>query len=175
VTTPGQHFIDTCRYYVGSDYLPKIRRCLDTLSEDDIWWRPNARSNSVGNLVLHLAGNIRQWIVSGIGGRPDVRERAEEFSAGAATEGTESGRADLLTHLEGTLAEVDEVLAALSPDGLLRRTVIQGTEVTLLEGLFHAVEHFSTHTGQIVFITKLRADVDLAFYEVEEGVARPNW
>ena len=65
MTTPDQHVIDTCRRYVGADYLPKIRRCLDSLSEDDIWWRPNERSNSVGNLVLHLAGNIRQWVVSG--------------------------------------------------------------------------------------------------------------
>lgn len=175
MATPDQHFIETCRYYIGSDYYPKIRRCLGTLSEDDIWWRPNLHSNSVGNLVLHLAGNIRQWIVSGIGGRPDIRERAEEFSAEGATEGAEWNRTALVTHLEGTLADVDEVLAALSPDDLLRRRVIQGMEVTVLEGLFHAVEHFSTHTGQIVYITKLRADVDLGFYEVEEGVARRNW
>jgi uncharacterized damage-inducible protein DinB len=175
MTTPDRHFIDTCRHYVGAEYLPKIRRCLEDLSEEDVWWRPNPNSNSVGNLVLHLAGNIRQWIVSGVGGRSDIRERAKEFAADAETEGAEWSRLRLVDHLERTLAEVDEVLAALAPDDLLRRTVIQGQDVTFLEGVFHAVEHFSMHTGQIIYVTKLRTGVDLRFYEVDEGIARRNW
>lgn len=173
--TADQHFIDTCRYYVSSEYLPKIRRCLDALSEDDVWWRPNPGSNSVGNLVLHLAGNIRQWVVSGVGGRPDIRERATEFAADGETAGTEWNKARLLAHLASTLAEVDETLAALSPTDLLRRTVIQGQEVSVLEGVFHAVEHFSMHSGQIIYITKLRSGTDLRFYQVDEGIATRNW
>jgi uncharacterized damage-inducible protein DinB len=170
-----QHFIDTCRYYLSAEYLPKIRRCLETLSEEDVWWRPNSSSNSVGNLVLHLAGNVRQWIVSGVGGVPDVRERAEEFAADGQTEGAEWGRPRLLEHLTATLAEVDRTLAALSPSELLRHTVIQGQDVTVLEGVFHAVEHFSTHTGQIIYITKIRSGADLGFYRVEGGIATRNW
>lgn len=173
--SPEKHFIDTCRYYFGSDYLPKIRRCLSAMSEDDVWWRPNGTSNSVGNLVLHLAGNVRQWIVSGVGGRPDIRERAKEFSADGEGESSHWDRASLVAYLEETLADVDRVLAELLPDDLLRRTVIQGTDVTYLEALFHAVEHFSMHTGQIIYVAKLRTRADLRFYDVEDGVARKNW
>jgi len=173
--TADQHFIDTCRRYVGSDYLPKIRRCVEALPEEDLWWRPNVHSNSVGNLVLHLAGNIRQWIVSGVGKRPDIRERSTEFAADGENLGAEWNRAALLTYLQETLADVDATLAELTPDALLERCTIQGMDVTHLEAVFHAVEHFSMHTGQIIYITKLRTGVDLRFYEVEGGIARANW
>lgn len=173
--TADQHFIDTCRHYVTAEYLPKIRRCVEALPDEDLWWRPNRSSNSVGNLVLHLAGNIRQWVVSGVGGKPDIRERAGEFSADGESQGAEWTGAALLTYLEETLADVDATLAGLTPPDLLRRGVIQGTDVTHLEAVFHAVEHFSMHTGQIIYITKLRTGADLRFYEVEDGIARQNW
>jgi len=173
--TPGQHFIDTCRYHVGSDYLPKIRRSVESLDEGDLWWRPNVESNSVGNLVLHLAGNIRQWIVSGVGGKPDIRERAGEFAADGTGDAAEWSRARLLTYLEETLADVDATLAELSPDDLMECTVIQGMDVTYLEAVFHAVEHFSMHTGQIIYIAKLRTGHDLHFYDVKDGIATKNW
>lgn len=166
----GQTFIDQSRHYLASDYLPRIRRCVDAISEDDLWWRPGPRSNSIGNLLLHLAGNVRQWVVSGIGGEADVRERQAEFDA----EG-ELGRAELLDRLEETLRRVDGVLAELSPDALLERRVIQGREVSVLQALYHTVEHFGMHTGQIIYITKLRTGADLGFYEVQEGSARPTW
>ena len=175
MSEPGQHFIDTCRYHLGSDYLPKIRRCLEALSEEDLWWRPNSRSNSVANLVLHLAGNVRQWIASGVGGRPDIRERAQEFRAEGKTEGVAWSRPALLIYLEETLDDVDRTLAELSPGDLMERIVIQGMDVSYLEAVFHAVEHFSMHTGQIIYITKLRTGADLRFYEIENGVARKNW
>lgn len=166
----GQVFIDQSRRYLASEYLPKIRRCVDELSDEDLWWRPNGRSNSVGNLILHLAGNIRQWVVHGIGGGADVRERHEEFDA----EG-EVGRGEFLERLEKTVRDVDGVLAQLSPQRLLDRRLIQGREVTLLHALYHAVEHFGMHTGQIIYITKQRTGRDLEFYDVEDGVARPTW
>jgi uncharacterized damage-inducible protein DinB len=175
MSTPGQHFIDTCRAYLTDEYLPKIRRCMDALPEADLWWRPNPDSNSVGNLVLHLAGNIRQWIVSGVGGRPDIRERWKEFAADGVGEGARWERRSLLTYLEETLVDVDETLAVLSPEELTTRAVIQGMDVTYLEGVLHAVEHFSTHTGQIIYVTKMRTGADLRFYEVENGIARRNW
>ena len=175
MSATGRHFVETCRAYVSGDYLPKVRRCLQALSEEDLWWRPNAGSNSVGNLVLHLAGNIRQWIVSGVGGRPDIRERWKEFAADGSGDHARWDRASLMTYLEETLADVDEALAELSPVDLRRRSVIQGMDVTHLEAVFHAVEHFSMHTGQIIYITKLRTGADLRFYEVEKGIAKKNW
>ena len=170
-----RHFIETCRYHLGSDYLPKIHRCLETLDEADLWWRPNVESNSVGNLVLHLAGNVRQWIVSGVGGRADIRERSSEFAADGVADGAQWDRPSLSNYLDETLADVDEALAELSPDVLLKRAVIQGMDVTYLEAVFHAVEHFSMHTGQIIYITKLRTGLDLRFYDVADGIAQKNW
>lgn len=175
MTRPGRLFVDTARRYLTGEYLPKIRHCLETLSEEDVWWRPNAESNSVGNLVLHLCGNVRQWVVSGVGRRPDVRERAKEFAAEGGYDGVPMRRAGLLERLEETLSEVDGVLASCPLEELTLRRVFQGTEMTVLEGIFHAVEHFSMHTGQIIYITKLRTGRDLRFYDVEDGIARQSW
>jgi len=167
---PSKAFIQQSRRYLSDEYLPRIGRCLEVLPAEDLWWRPNPASNSVANLLLHLAGNVRQWIVSGIGGRPDVRQRETEFSADAGADAS-----DLLAHLEATLESVDGVLAELDPARLDEKIRVQGNDVTVLEALYHAVEHFSMHVGQIIYITKLRTDSDLGFYEVEDGIARKNW
>jgi uncharacterized damage-inducible protein DinB len=166
----GQAFIERSRHYLSSDYLPKIRRCLDRLSDEEIWWRPNDASNSVGNLMLHLAGNIRQWVVSGIGKAPDVRERQTEFDERGGVSGPE-----LLGHLEEVLTEVDGVLADLPASELSATRVIQGLEVTVLDALYHVVEHFSMHTGQIIYYTKSRSGGDLGFWEIKKGKAIPRW
>lgn len=166
----GQAFIDRSRAFLGSEYLPRIRGCLEELPPDALWWRPNEASNSVGNLLLHLSGNVRQWIVSGVGGEEDVRERQAEFDAGG---GSDAGT--LLARLEHTVADADRVLADLDPDRLLEDLVIQGTHTTVLGAIYHVVEHFGMHTGQIAYITKLRTGEDLGFYDVEDGIARPTW
>jgi len=166
----GLAFIDRSRAYLAKDYLPKIRLAVEALSADDIWWRSNDSSNSVGNLILHLAGNVRQWVVSGIGQAPDLRRRQEEFDAREGLTGEE-----LLTHLEEALEEVDETLSSLSGSELSESRVIQGLEVSVLDALYHVVEHFSTHTGQIIYISKLRSGRDLGYWEVKDGKAIPKW
>jgi uncharacterized damage-inducible protein DinB len=169
-STLDRAFLEQSRKYLSAEYLPKIRRCLDAIGEADLWWRPNAQSNSIGNIVLHLAGNIRQWVVSGIGGAPDVRQRQQEFDAERGP-----SRRELLELLEHTLRDVDQVLARVDADLLFERRVIQGLEVTVFEAIYHVVEHFGMHTGQIVYITKLRTSTDLGFYEIEAGIPRPRW
>ena len=166
----GLAFIDRSRAYLTKDYLPKIRLAVEALSADDIWWRSNDSSNSVGNLILHLAGNVRQWVVSGIGMAPDLRQRQEEFDAREGFSGDE-----LLAHLEGALEEVDGALSNLSGAELDERRVIQGIDLSVLDALYHVVEHFSTHTGQIIYISKLRSGRDLGFWEVKDGKAVPKW
>jgi len=166
----GLAFIERSRTYLRNDYLPKIRVAVKTLSTEDIWWRPNDFSNSIGNLILHLAGNVRQWVVSGIGGAQDVRRRQMEFDA---REGLQADQ--LLAHLEDALEEVDETLSLLSEDELASKRVIQGMEVSVLDALYHVVEHFSTHTGQIIYISKLRSARELGFWEVKNGKAIPRW
>ena len=163
-------FLDKSRTLITTDYLPKIERCLDRLSDADIWWRPNEASNSAGNLVLHVCGNARQWIVSGVGGAADLRRRQEEFD-----ERGPLPRAALLATLDATFRDIDRALGELDPAVLLERRVIQGKEVTILEAILHVVEHVSHHTGQILWIAKARSGADLGFWRVEDGVATPTW
>jgi uncharacterized damage-inducible protein DinB len=163
-------FVAHARSYLSSDYLPKIERCLEELTDMDVWWRAAEESNSIGNLILHLAGNARQWIVSGIGGEADERVRQREFDERDAMP-----RAELLALLKRNLEEVDEVLAKLDCSRLLERRMIQGHEVTILEAIFHVVEHFSMHTGQIVLLTKMLTRKDLRFYDFSSGAPVPDW
>lgn len=172
-------FVAEARRLLSEDYLPKIERCLEQLGGRDPWWRPNAESNSVGNLLLHLEGNARQWIVSGVGGAPDARVRQSEFDAGASSERGDArppAAEELLARLRATLGEVDAVLERLTPESLLERRQIQGLrEVAVLSAVFHVVEHFSMHTGQIILLTKMLTGSDLKFYEFSEGAPRANW
>ncbi|HEV7704395.1 MAG TPA: DinB family protein, partial [Gemmatimonadaceae bacterium] len=133
-------------------YLPKIERCLEVLSEADVWWRANDGSNSIGNLLLHLDGSTRKWILNVAGGRNLPRDRAAEFAERGPIE-----KSVLLARLRVTLAEVDDVLATLDKETLLeRRAAGGGEEVTVLWAVLHALEHFAMHSGQIILITKLR-------------------
>jgi uncharacterized damage-inducible protein DinB len=170
MTETGEAFIAYARTLLKSDYLPKIERCLERLNDDDMWWRADSGSNSIGNLLLHLSGNARQWIVSGVGALPDERERQAEFDACAGL-----GRAGLLERLRQTLDEVDAVLARVAPSNLLERRRIQDCDVSLLEAIFHVVEHFSMHTGQIILITKMLTQSDLRFYDFSTGVPVQTW
>jgi uncharacterized damage-inducible protein DinB len=150
--------------------LPKIERCLERLSDEQIWWRPNEESNSIGNLVLHLCGNARQWIVSGVGGAGDGRDRDAEFAQREVVP-----RDELLAPLRTTLADVDGTLKNLTPETLLERRAIQGSDVDVLEAIFHVTEHFSMHTGQIIMLTKMLTSTDLRFYGFEDGAPVHRW
>jgi len=140
--------------------LSRIRECVVRLDNEQIWTRHGDHENAVGNLMLHLSGNIRQWIVAGIGGQPDTRVRDQEFEARGGLEKTE-----LLTRLDGTVTEAISVLKSLDPDRLLETYQPQKYHVTILEGIYHVVEHFAQHTGQVMFVTKLLTGEDLGFYK----------
>ena len=156
----GREFIARSRYYLAEEFLPKIERCVDLLSDEQIWWRPNGESNSIGNLILHLSGNARQWIVCGLGGESDARDRDLEF---AQREVVPS--AQLLSLLRQTIREVESTLAEFDPDRLLEKRRIQGLDVSALEAILHVVEHFSMHTGQIILLTKQITAQSLKFYD----------
>jgi uncharacterized damage-inducible protein DinB len=166
----GQAFITRCRHHFAEDFLPKIERCLELHSDEQIWWRANPQSNSIGNLLLHLSGNVRQWIVSGIGGVIDARDRDAEFAERAIIP-----RDELLARLKQTLSEADRALANFRSDRLLERMQIQGSEVIALEAILHVVEHFSMHTGQIILMSKMFAEVDLGFYDFSGPAPVPKW
>jgi glutathione S-transferase len=125
-------------------YQSRILRCLDELSDREIWWRPNE------------AANMRQWIVSGLGGAPDLRERDLEFS-----ERGPLPRRELVARLRATVREACRVLEKLDAKALARKQSIQGYRVTGLEAVCHVSEHFSHHAGQIIYITKMTRGKDL--------------
>ena len=135
----------------------RIETCVAKLTPEQIWARRGSNENAVGNLVLHLAGNVRQWIVSGVGGAPDHRDRDSEFDA-------QSGE-NIVERLRSTVEEAVAVLAHLPHEQLREtRTIQKHYNVTVLDAIYHVVEHFSMHTGQIMFATKLLTGEDLGFY-----------
>jgi len=170
ISDPATLFVQRARYYLSTEYRTKLALAVEALPSDRLWWRANDQSNSVGNLLLHLAGNIRQWIVSGVGGAPGTRNRASEFAARSG-----ASAKDLLADLERAIDEVDRVLASLDPADLLTRRTIQGRDTTVLEAIFHVVEHFSMHLGQIVLMAKAHAPGAVHFYEDAGGLAKPLW
>lgn len=149
------------------EYLTKIRLSVSVLDDRVIWARPNEASNSIGNLMLHLAGNARQWIVSGVGGAVDVRDRQSEFDQRSPIPVSE-----LIDRLEQTIIDVDRVLGRLSADDLHTRRVIQNYDVSVLEAIYHVVEHFSMHTGQIILLAKTDQPDRIRFYEMVDGHPR---
>ena len=166
---PAATFLARSRYYLGLEYPGKMRLALSAMPESELWHRPNASSNSAGNLVLHLAGNVRQWIVSGVGGAPDVRARDAEF---AARDG--HGRDALLAHLERACVDAVAVLDRLDPAVLGEARRIQGRDTNVMAAIYHVVEHFATHTGQLILIAKATApEGAIRFYDDTGGLARP--
>jgi uncharacterized damage-inducible protein DinB len=167
----GDEFLRQSRHYLAEDYLPRLVAVLRQLDDEDIWWRGNDASNSIGNLVLHLSGNVRQWIVSGVGGAADVRDRPTEF---ARRDG--HTRAELIGLLQETIADVDTTLARVTLAQLDEPLTIQGIDTSVMGAIYHVVEHFSGHVGQIVMLAKLRLGRDLGFWEIgEDGTARATY
>jgi uncharacterized damage-inducible protein DinB len=161
-------FLRHARFRLLEDYFAKIASAIEALGDEQVWRRPNESSNSIGNLLLHMSGNVRQWIISGVGGAEDIRDRANEFSTrGSAPKG------ELVELVRSTLDEADAILAnieaecgATNSDAPLRRICRpQAYEVTAFDAIFHVVEHFSYHTGQIVFAAKWLAEGQVSFYD----------
>jgi len=161
-------FLRHARFRLLEDYFVKIASAVDALDDEQVWRRPNESSNGVGNLLLHMSGNVRQWIISGVGGAEDARDRASEFAARGSAPKTE-----LMELVKTTLDEADAVLArieaecvAANSDAPLQRECRpQAYEVTVFDAIFHVVEHFSYHTGQIIFAAKWLAEGQVSFYD----------
>lgn len=166
----GPLFLDRSRYYLGVEYPAKISAAIRSMPADRLWWRPNPMANSAGNLVLHLAGNVRQWVVSGIGGAPDTRQRDEEFASSGGWEPDA-----LLSRLHDAVQAADQVLAHLDPQSLGNVRTIQGRATTVFSAIYHVVEHFGGHTGQIILLAKQFTPGAVRFYEDAGGLAAPRF
>ena len=146
----GQAFVSECNKTLDA-CLRKIEHCFAQLSDDDIWWRPFPEANAIGNVILHLCGNVGQWIVSGVGGARDVRDRPAEFAARGSV-----AKAELLKRLSQTVGDAKAAISRADAENLLRIRHVQHEDVTGLGAAFHSVSHFEGHTHQIVYITRLR-------------------
>ena len=145
----------------------RIQDCLARLTPEQIWARTSENENAVGNLVLHLSGNVRQWIGSGVAGLPDNRQRDTEFDARGGTAPVE-----LAELLKTRVAEAAAIIRGVPASRLTERITPQGYDVTVLEAIAHVVEHFSQHTGQVILLTKILTGKDLAYYQHLRGSGR---
>ena len=153
-------FLESSRKILFTQHWPRMKTCVASLTPEQIWWRPNEASNSIGNLLLHLNGNVRQWIVSTLGRVEDHRNRPAEFAANEGATATE-----LVEQLGATLDEAAAVLDRLTAEDLLATYDVQGYRENGVYIVEHVVEHFGIHFGQIVYITKLLSGEDLGFYK----------
>jgi uncharacterized damage-inducible protein DinB len=165
-TDVSAEFIEKSRSLIEREYLPKIEQCLSMLSDDDVWARPNEASNSIGNLLLHLRGNVTQWIVAGVGRNSRARNRQQEFD-----ERRRIPSQELLEGLRAAVKEASDIIGSLDANDLMTRREIQNYDVTVLEAVYHVIEHFSMHTGQIILITKARTGTDLKLWRPSQKAA----
>ena len=129
----------------------KINHCLDQLRNEDVWWTPRAGSNPIGVILQHLIGNLRQWALSGIGGARDVRDRPSEFRIEQTTP-----KAELQAEFNALLNNVVSTYSSISVDDLLNPKKIQGFDTTVLDAIYDTVCHLALHTGQVLYLTRLR-------------------
>jgi hypothetical protein len=129
--------------------LDRIKHCLDQLTDGQVWHRSRPGLNSIGNLILHLCGNLRQWVVAGIGSEPDVRNRSAEFA-----ERGPIPKKELVSSLEAVVEEAKRVLAGVHARQLAQPHRIQGFDMTEVAAIFDSVPHFRGHTQEIVHMTR---------------------
>ena len=159
----NQSVIDEFKSYSQTklnDSLSQIEKCLNLLTLEQIWHRPNDVSNAIGNLVIHLNGNVKQWIVNSLGGIPFERDRAAEFA-----QRTPLPTDEIFGNLKESLRQACDVIAELTKQQLIEKVTVQKYEVSGLAAVIHVVEHFSLHTGQIIYATKLLINQDLSLYD----------
>ncbi len=152
-------FLEFSRRKLFDLYWPRMRACVEPLTDEQVWSRPNPACNSIGNLILHLNGNVRQWMIASFSRHEDARDRPAEFS----DTGSLSVPA-LIERLGATMLEAADVLGRLTEDDLLARYQIQGYNVSGLDAVYQVVEHFGMHYGQALYIVKSFNGKDLGFH-----------
>jgi Protein of unknown function (DUF1572) len=165
--TAAALFLEFSRDKLLKQYWPRLRTCVESLTDEQVWWRPNDACNSIGNILLHLNGNVRQWLVDSFNRVEDTRDRPAEFSANKPIP-----RGDLLEQLGTTMKQAAEVFSRLVEVDLLAAMEIQGYRTTGLAAVYQVVEHFGLHFGQVLYVTKMLAGKDLGFYRELSNTGR---
>lgn len=138
------------RTRIVKDFPEQIRSCFDVLSDSEIWWRPNEKANSIGNLMLHMIGSTSFYLLQAIGESEFQRDRPAEFS-----ERKQMSREEILQQMDRFLKEIDSVLDRLTPEQMMQTTDRTGKKTTYAQIMIHVMIHLATHVGQIVYITKM--------------------
>jgi len=154
------------RKHLLAEGMPRIRDCVQRLTEAQVWSRPNAATNAIGNLLLHLEGNVRQWILVGLGGAESRRDRPAEFAARG--DDPALAKDHLVDRLETTVQRAVAVVEAATPAELLAIHPFQDGRYAAsgAAGVLHVMEHFSGHAYQIFDRTKQLTAQDLQFYDL---------
>lgn len=160
-------FLEFSQRKLLQQYWPRLCECVQSLTDEQVWWRPNEASNSIGNLILHLNGNVGQWLIASFKRLKDGRDRPAEFKQRDLIPASE-----LLERLGRTMQEAGEVLSSLTEAELLTVFEIQGYRISGLEAVYQVVEHFGLHYGQIAYITKMLRGQDLGFYRELDKTGR---
>jgi hypothetical protein len=158
--SPGQAYLAAAIQTLQSG-LQRIQHCVGQLEDAQVWWRPHETMNSIANLLLHLCGNLTQWIIAGVTQQEDQRNRPQEFA-----ERRYVAKGDLLARLKVTVLEAEKVLAEVAVDQLLEPRRIQGFEGTVLSTTFDSLTHFSGHVQEIIYITRLQLGDRYRFFWV---------
>ena len=166
----SNQFLDASRNYLLDEYVPKIRLAVAALTEEDVWWRPNVGSNSIGNLILHIEGNARQWILGGVAQQDNERDRDAEFSATGG-----QSKTALLDRLAQSFQLIGAAIVAVPVSEMDAPRVIQGASTTVFNAIYHVVEHVSMHTGQIILLAKWRAPGAIRLYDASSVSFTPLW
>ncbi len=146
----AEHYLAEARQRLNES-VRKIRHCVAQLTQEQIWWRPRPEMNSIANLILHVCGNVGQWIVAGVGGGPDRRDRPREFA-----ERGPIAKSELVDRLEQTRRQAEQVLERTPGARLLQRLRIQGFDVTCLGAILDSLTHLQGHAQEIVCLTRMQ-------------------
>ena len=152
-------FLSQIEYRIDES-LRFIERCFDQLSQEQCWQKPNSEMNTIGNLILHLCGNIRQYAISSLGQQTDSRDRDAEFAHVSTMT-----KSELIQKIQDTVSEAKQIMKTVSEEELGRERVVQGFTMSGIGILIHITEHLSYHTGQIAWMTKFYQEKDLGFYD----------
>lgn len=146
----GKAFLAESRYRFESCFI-RLFHCLDQINENQVWWKPNERMNSIGILIKHLCGNLRQWTVIQMNNSEDFRNRDEEFK-----DEKKPSKKDLINLLEEVKEDFISAVDNFDPARLGEPKFIQGFNVTILAAMYHSLTHLEEHLGQIIFLTRLQ-------------------
>lgn len=154
-----QLLIEEFKRRIIDESFERILYCLQLLTPQQIWFKPNPVTNPVGNLVLHICGNTRQWIFSGLLGQKDLRKRKQEFIL------TDLPKEELIRMIQTLRQDILQHLPQLRQTLLEKTYPVQTFQETGVSILIHVIEHTSYHTGQITQLTKLITEQETNYYK----------